>query len=87
MGVYAQWEPKLIRILVGGILVGRSLGGIIIWLMVTGGFELRMGKSRVNKAQLNVYLIKLSGLYTKNASILKYIEHLNFFFYYLYRQI
>ena len=54
-------------LLLGGILVGGSLGGTIICSMVTGGFELRTGKSRVNKVQLNVYLTKLSGLYTKNC--------------------
>ena len=49
--------------------------------MVIGGVELRAGKSRVNiKVLLNVYLTKLTELYARNLSILKYIEYLNFYY-------
>ena len=50
------YELLVGRLLVGGSLVGGSLvGGIIICQMVTGGIELRAGKSRVN-ASLIEYL-------------------------------
>ena len=59
--LWAFYEYLVGGLLVGGSLVGGSLvggslvGGIIICQMVTGGIELRAGKSRVN-ASLIEYL-------------------------------